>query len=513
MDLNIFKVRPSNLAALRQRLEDKGFELICTESEGDWRSEFLFLDGEEEVASWVQLYAGLFVGRELPTRKGQSAVHVFQRDDSCYAITYGSGHSYIRSLCDYDFGIDLAKRIADESDIKETAAKLYYSSRKKEHRTYRTNTRLDVNSGEAIAMIHATVIASKRSAFGRSGRFGVSAILSPPVGVDGIADLLSIIDAELNNPELFALPHDEEITDKAEIKNLDRLLVEEITAKGERSEFTADSLDLCGVDFVFGNYGRFSLKHPRRRKPLDFDLVDGRGHDLTIDDLRLYIDSNGLSGDEILKIEVTKYNNSGDPPWTSLTLKESLDYIVDSQRVALFEGKWTRFNQHYLTFLDQFVRDIETEEVEDDFKVISETEAKFNASDRVRRAGYKNYDQDFGVAVVESRTPVEAWDLRRGSTVYALKFGTAQKLGYVCDQAEGLLELRSNNATIKEVPKFDRYCLWLGYMAKKLPNNIADTNSIILKRKIMKWALLCRDARVTPVIKLSRHTGRQLVLV
>ncbi|WP_280332913.1 DUF6119 family protein [Nocardia wallacei] len=509
MDLNIFKIPPSHLAALQQGLEDKGFTLIRTQLEGGWLSEFLFLEGPEEVAGWVRVYEKFFEGRDLPTRKSQSAVYLFQNDESCYAITHGAGHYYVRPLCDYDFGTDLAKRIADENEVKQTAAKQFHSRRKKEHRLYRANTRLELDSGESIEMIHTAIITSKRRTFGRSGKFGPSAIISPSIGIDEIADLLSAIDSELKNPELFALPREEVITNKAEVAYYDLLLIEEITAKDGLTDFTSKSLDLCGVDFIFGKNGRFSLKHPQDRKPLDFK----DSHDLTIDDLRLYINSRGLTGREILNIRVTKYNDDGDQPWDpDLKLKESLDYIVDSHRVILSEGKWKRFNQYYLAFIDNYVRGIEVEETEDNFKVISETETNFNASDQIRRAGYKNADKDFSIAAIAPKTPVEAWDLSKGRTVYALKFGTAQKLGYVCAQASAVLRLIKHHATIEDVPKFDKYCLWFGYMAKRPLASIADTNSLILKQSIKEWASLCRDVGVTPVIKISRHTGRQLIL-
>lgn len=509
MNLNIFKVPRCELAALRQTLKDKGFTLIRTQAESSWHTEFFFLEGEEEVASWVQIYEEFFAGQELPTRKNHSAVYLFQRSESCYTITHGSSHFHVRPFCDCDFGIDLAKRIADQADIKQTAAKRYQGNKRKEHRTYRANTRLDVDSGESIDLIQAAIISSKREAFGSSGKFGTSAILSPSIGIDDIAEFLSTIDAELENPERFKLPRDTVITDKAQIKCFDQLLIDEITAEDGSTTFTATSLDLCGVDFTFGCNGRYTLNHPRRRNMMRF--LDRGGHDLTIDDLRLFIKSESLTGNEILRINVTSYDDNGD--WVDRDLKETLDYIAEPHRVVLSEGKWRTFNQHYLAFLDEYVRGIEMEETEEEFKLVSEAETTFNASDKIKRAGYENADRDFSIATIESRTSVEAWDLRKGNTVYALKFGTAQKLGYVCDQAAALIKLLSSRAIIKDIPKFDRYCLWLGYKAKGLPANIADTNSVILKQKIEAWARLCRQEGVTPVIKLSRDTRRKSVLI
>ncbi|MGW4364229.1 DUF6119 family protein [Nocardia takedensis] len=510
IDLNIFKIPRSVAATIGPTLEGKGYALIHAYTEADWSSEFWFLEGGEEVALWLRRYERFFENSDLPTRKNHSAVHVFFRDSSCYAIAHGSSHFHVRPLCDFDFGTNLAKRIADENDVRETAAKRYQSSRKKENRTYRSNTRLDVDSGESIDLIQSSIIERKKGTFGTTGRFGTSAILSLPIEVDGITEFLANIDAELENPELFTLPRDAAVTKKADIARFDKLLLDAITADQGESDPTTNTSDLYGVEFnsTFAVPGRFSLKHPRHRSS---DFTDRRGHDLTIDDLRNYIAATGLTGADILKIKVTRYNETDWDP--DLTLKQTLDFYSDSHRAVLTEGKWRIFNQDYLSFLDGHLRCIETEKVEDSFKLISGTEGNFNASELVRRAGYETADTNFDIAKTKSKTPVEAWDLKKGRTVYAVKFGPAQKLGYACDQATILLKLFSNRATVKEVPEFDRYCLWFGYTSKNLPVSIADTYSIILKQKIDAWARLCRDVGKTPVIKISQHTdGRQLGL-
>src|SRR5262249_19392064 len=122
----------------------------------------------------------------------------------------------------------------------------------------------------------------------------------------------------------------------------------------------------------------------------------------------------------------------------------------------------------------------------------------------LKQAGYTIADRDFSIFKTRSSTPIEAWDLNRGSRVYAVKFGTAQKLGYVCDQASGLLELLRNKAGVKAIPNFTSYCLWLGYRSQNPLPDITATGSIILKQKIETWARKARDLGVEPVIKISR---------
>ena len=121
-------------------------------------------------------------------------------------------------------------------------------------------------------------------------------------------------------------------------------------------------------------------------------------------------------------------------------------------------------------------------------------------------AGFELADKNFAILQAGSSTPIEAWDLKRGDTVYAVKFGTAQKLGYVCDQALAVLELLRNQANVQQIPQFNRYCLWLGYrVADDTPlHNIAVSGSIILKQKVEAWPRKAGELGIVPVIRISR---------
>ncbi|WP_405180805.1 TIGR04141 family sporadically distributed protein [Nocardia sp. NBC_01377] len=507
MELSIFKIPRNSLEALRARLQDDGYTLIHAYADGGWDSEFWFEEGEDAVTGWVKRYESFFQNREVPTRKEHAGLHIFHHDSSCYAASYGSGHHQARSLCDYEFGLDLAKRIANERDVKQTGTKRSHSVRRRESRVYRSHTHLDIEGGESIDQIRAAIIGSKRDMYGTAGNFSASAALSPPIDIRGIPAFLSSIETELKNPEQFSLPRETPVKDKQLLAVLDDLLLDAILGIGDQGEFATNSLDLCDADFnsLFGKPGKYDLK-ARHKKSMLFP-EKGFDHDLTVADLRLYISSRQLTRDEILAIEITRFTDDGDWHKPHLTLKQALEYTVDSHRATLSGGVWKQFNQDYLAFIDKYVREIKVEPTEEIFEVLTGTEPSFNDSDQVGGAGYKKADKDFSLAVIASGTPVEAWDLSLEKTVFAVKFGTAQKLGYVCDQATTVLELIRNKATVTDLAKPERYCLWLGYKAKKLPANIADIKSVILKQKIADWAKLCLDVGVVPVIKLSRHAG------
>jgi hypothetical protein len=194
------------------------------------------------------------------------------------------------------------------------------------------------------------------------------------------------------------------------------------------------------------------------------------------------------------------------PPY-SLDLKNSMDFVCDDDRVILSAGKWMYFNQDYLDFLDEYLDGITADEVEPDFSAITINEPTFNdptLNNALERFGYTTADKNFDILVTRAATPVESWDLKKGDCVYAVKFGTAQKLGYVVDQANNVLEILRNRAGVRKIPDFRRYCLWFGYEAKKPLDRISQSGSIILKQKIEAWARHATNLRIEPVIKISQ---------
>jgi hypothetical protein len=99
-----------------------------------------------------------------------------------------------------------------------------------------------------------------------------------------------------------------------------------------------------------------------------------------------------------------------------------------------------------------------------------------------------------------------ALDLKKDKTAYAVKFGSAQKLGYVCDQAVNTLEIMRNAPEYRSTLDFDTYCLWLGIERVNMPNKLSEIASVIFKQKLETWARKCREMGINPVVRLSKKT-------
>lgn len=187
----------------------------------------------------------------------------------------------------------------------------------------------------------------------------------------------------------------------------------------------------------------------------------------------------------------------------SKTLKQSLDFTLDDERVMLADGEWKEFNEDYLTQLHTYIDDVITIDptLEDDLKEISADEPTFNTN--AQQHGYTHADTDFSILGLPGHT-VEAWDLKKDKTAYAVKFGSAQKLGYVCDQAVNTLEIMRNAPEYRSTLDFDAYCLWLGIERVNMPNKLSEIASIIFKQKIETWARKCREMGISPLVRLSK---------
>ena len=495
MKVNIFCIPAEQLANLQSRLLFVGMKVINTVTQDGWEGTFYYSPNPEpSEIDWAETYRSYFDELPVPTNTNYFAVHLFTKDQTTYALSYGKSHFYLRPYCDYDFGIELAKRIADEREIKQTSSKRFQGKKKKDIKSYAANTRLDIESGESVDYLQAAIVGTQIETFGKSGRFGTSALLAPNIDVSDLGGFLSEVKSVLTTPAAFKLPRTTLISDEAEVARFDELLVDELTSPIGTTDFTHNSYDLYGVDFVFSTDGSFKLSC-------------GRGPTVELDELSMrelkgYITDNHIARQDVLKVKVTHLSASR--PKYSQSIKQSVDFIADQERVILTNGRWMRFNQDYLEFLDDSLKSIAVEDVEPQFAVISVTEPAFNASEEVANAGYELADKDFSIFRTRSSTPIEAWDLKRNSRVYAVKFATAQKLGYVCDQATAVLELIRNRAGVKQIPDFDEYCLWLGYRAQNQLTDISKTGSIILKQKIDTWARKARELGIEPILKISQ---------
>lgn len=495
MKLNIFKISKDSVSDLKLKFESVGLEIIHSSVHGKWETSFYFSkDINSKQIPWVEEYEEFFSSNK-PKNLIYFAAYLWENDKYCFAISYGKSHFYLRQHCDHDFGTEIAKRVVDKQDVRQKSTKKFAGKKKKEIRSYTKHTTLDIESGESVDYLQASILEEQKDDFGKTGKFGSSVSLNPEIEKEDLEAFLDKLTRLAESKELFSLPRTMIIDGLPEVISYEEKLLKEIKGIKNGADFTANSHDLVGVDFIFSGQEKYVFYFGGNfSNELD---------ELSISQLNGFISEHSIPNDQILSIKIKVKKEDANE--FSRTLKESIDYIVDDQHVILSQGKWMRFNEDYLDQLNEYIDTIELEKAEDNLIEITGIESDFNIE--LKKHGYSIADKDFSKIKVKSGTPIEAWDVKKGDTVYAVKFGTAQKLGYVCDQANNTLELISKKANTKKLDQsFRIYCLWIGIENKKLPSKISEINSIILKQKIESWARKCSELGITPQIKISRHS-------
>ncbi|NCO68792.1 MAG: hypothetical protein GW873_09790 [Nitrospirae bacterium] len=493
MKLNIFKISMDKVADLKVKFELLGLKNINSSEQNGWKADFYFSKDIDPIQiPWASTYKEFFA-EDKPENKIFFCAYIWENEKYCFALSYGKSHFYLRQFCDHDFGIHIAKRIANQKDIRQKSSKKFAGRKKKEIKSYTKNSQLDIESGESIDYVQSSISKDSILIFGKSGKFGSSALLNPLIGKEALPEFLESLIKVYDSPELFKLPRTVILDNSPITEGYENKLVEEIIASKDSTDFTSSSHELIGIDFIFSGQEKykFSLNN----------YVSEEFEDLSIDKLNSFISTHSIPKEQILNIRVHIAKEDAKP--FSKTVKESIDYIIDDQNILLTQGKWMKFNEDYMDQLNDYIDSVDMEEVESDLLEITSTEGNFNKN--LKEHGYTDADKNFSIIKVKTGTLIEAWDSKKDETVYAVKFGTAQKLGYVCDQANNTLELISKKANIKKIDaNFKNYCIWLVIQNKNLPKKISEINSIILKQKIESWARKCFELGIAPKIKMSR---------
>lgn len=492
MKLNIFKIQKDRVEDLKIKFKSLGLSSINTSEFGQWKANFYFSkDIDSKIIPWVEVYKEFFIEGE-PKNLIYFASYIWENDKYCFGISYGKSHFYLRQYCDHDFGTDIAKRIANKKDIRQKSSKKFAGKKKKEIKSYTKNASLDIESGESIDYLQSSIMDEYKKNFGETGKFGSSTNLNPEIKKEELAGFLDMLIKVYESKELFSLPRTMIVDGLPETILYEEKLVRDILTLKDGADFTSNSHDLIGVDFIFSGQEKY-----------EFYLNGNKSGDveLSMELLNSFITKYSIPKDQTLNIRIKIKKE--DMSEFSKTLKESIDYIVDGQNVILSQGRWMRFNEDYLEQLNEYIDAIDLEEAEDGLVEVGIGEDAFNK--KLMQYGYTNADKNFSIIKIKLGTLVEAWDSKKGDTVYAIKSGTTQKLGYVCDQANNTLELISKRANIKKLDSsFKNYCIWLIMERQNIPKKISEIKSIIFKQKIESWARKSLELGITPKIKISR---------
>jgi len=473
---NIYKIEKHREKALVEKLVSVGLKQTGELEESGYQMKFFFSTQPDEVDIWwINLYQDFIKGVDLPKNKIYFGALLLSSPDTCYAISFGKSHFYLRPFCDSDFGLNLAERIANPDSLRIKHSRFYKSRKSKTIIAYHAGgAEMDYDSGESLHYLKAGTIDD--SLWGKVASFGSSVLLHLDITPVELPHLIDRIEEALQQPPLFTLPRATLVREENEIKNLDRKLVRSILSYAPSSEVGIEEFSLSGVNFIFSDANEYSLyRRGRKREKINI------GHNLSIEALLDFIHSQSISLDEEIDnilVEVRNpYGRNRSEP-----LKKFLDFIDDENRYCLIDGKWYKFSLSYVEFLKREVDKLAIE-YEPRFDIIGEpiSEEQFNRI-RAEQDGFLNYDRT--IVSIDGKYRVEKVDLLKEDSLYFVKIGKPQKLVYVIDQSLILLKILQNQDGRLEIEghtiRIDYIYLWLVLERNTDIQKLSDINSIIL---------------------------------
>ena len=485
---------------------------------------------EEREVNWNWLLREFEIEqiRSLPNPK---SVLVIEKYDVVYAVTFGASYFIVDKYCDRHFAFDFARKV-EYKEIKTTALTAPNSQRNKIINTYINYSNLEFDSGESFTKVKAKLliddtftIHKETIEIGNSIKFTLN-----EDSLDNIAELIIYIENILEVQEdRYNIPVFTKVTDSDLIEDLNARLNEKVL--NNINSINISEIDIIGATEIFNhNDTSFTASFGRYSQGIS---------ELSIDQLRQFSNNNGFNLNEnVLEIKIVSYNN-GTQVRTD-KIKNLIDYTDDSERCILLKGQWYHFNDDYLSYLADSIKEIDViynqdynfhkalhneflnqkyfeERDRDEYNGKTESQIR----DKIKKKyyaeryynimlaenyGFENYDR------VESRigtADIELMDLYKDNTIFAVKIGNSSgKLCYVADQSIQALKVYKHNL-IEEKPPLTNVAIWLvldRVSQLSLVDGKPDINELdmlILKNKLDSWKKEVRVLGFKPIIYVN----------
>ena len=518
---NLYRVEPDRYLSLLTNFEEAGFKKIGeTESVRGFDLTFYLVQGHPLPPSWTKLYQR-FIPKDLNLKNQfHSAALVIRNTEHCYVVTIGRAFHPVQKVCDKEFGLNLAERIVDESEVKQKASRFFQSQRSKTIQSFLKNNPFAYDSGESVTYLKART--KEPNLWGEKAEFGVSFRFSSKREPGRLPEVVEEIILQLGRDGDFSFPRTKMVSDEKIELALDQILLDRITSRSDEDfrEIEFEDFQLNGCDFKFHDADEFFF-HLFRKKKKTISKVDS----LSLDALQSYIHAQRVTPEKIL-YQVRLEAKSPDRKPEVLKLKELLDVVIEhnSKSYCLLYGEWFEFSRSYLDFLNEQIDNMEFETA-NEFNFIedkSEADRKGEQGERRRdeewfldkvvskNGEYQQFHKaDFskGIRKMRQKHNVEFMDLARKQELYIVKRGSTQNQGYAIDQAIGTVNL------LKEL-KFQFYhnnkryrpkkvCIWMVLNRANPIQALSDLKSTIFKMKLVEFKRVAQDAGLQPEIRVS----------
>jgi hypothetical protein len=502
---SIFLIEKGNVLSLKTALKTK---MKITSKKKIAQNTFTFFFSEkppDTPVHWMDIYKPFLP--KLKQRYNQvyfGVLLVEVKGGRAFAVSLGKAHFYVEPYCDTEFGLDLAERIADPTEIKEKGSKHLFNIKNQSIVSYRKSSEVsDYESGEFYRRLVASTISEaqwgKRVAFGENIHFNLA--IKP---ID-LSPFLICIQKTLAKRIKVEIPRVKQIKEVTIIKKLERALIKALNQLSTKKD--DEDLVLTWKDKFFNDDSQFYVyargNKKDKQKLTAFDIQS----------LKFFAKSNNiLIGDELNNLQIEIVDADGYS--AARSLKFFVDYTDDKGNCFL-DGKWQHFNQSYIDYLKKFVDSVEVE-YNPKQNLSKKKLAAFLAKNKEfyaeqyfnllrEKEGYINKDRD--IILLDKKYRVECMDLYKGRCLFFVKIGTLQKLSYVIDQAKNTLLLFKSKQVKIQVKQSNirpkQICLWLILDRRTEVEKLSDLDSLIFHTKLTEWIHLSKSMNMTPIVKVN----------
>lgn len=524
---NIYKVKPSKLDQLKEKLAGVGLVEQKTHQADNYSMTFYF---SEKIKGndiwWWETYQNFF---NEEVAKPQNIFHFglllcIQLDDQSqiYAVSLGKAHFYLSRFIQYDFGIDLAVRMADEHTILLKKSRYFTGTKRQDVSSYQKFQPNSYDPGESVD--HLKLRASDKELWGEKNIiFADSIQLEMNRDPINLAQIFDQIKECLMGDEVIRLPKLEAANDELS-EDLDKLLF--ISLRKRLGNVAIEEFHVYGVAicFNFHNYDyRLSAKKPGGSGYYRKDI----GNSLTVEHISDFLEEH--EDVECVSSLSVQFKSDEQGLFTK-DLKELLDLPVafEGYQYFLRNGDWYKFNDTFMSYLkrslDKIVtvvkepleeaeyivwkeekqRQIEAGEAVDDN--ITYRESYFNKKQRDEN-GYLLLDRQLtlirSLEAGKKNYKVEVADLYKDGEIISVKISEAgPDLIYNIEQSKDSVELIKRGEIAFE-QEFDTAALW--FVFEEEVKRITEFNSIQFLLAVESWRKLVSGLGLTPKIYVSRH--------
>ncbi|ELC8389512.1 TIGR04141 family sporadically distributed protein [Clostridium perfringens] len=485
---------------------------------------------EEKDVSWNWLLKEFNV-EEVKNSTNPKSVLLIEKGDTAYAVTFGAAYFIVDKYCDRQFAFNFARKV-QYKEIKTTALTAPNLKRNKIINTYINYNDLEFDSGESFTKVKAKLeieedfdLYKETIEIGNSIKFTLN-----NNSLENIAELILHIENILESQEdKYKIPVFAKVMDADLIKTLDERLKEEI--RKNIDSINISEVDIIGSTEIFNhNDTQFTINFNRKKEDVS---------ELSIEQIKKFAKKYGINLNEsLLDIRVIRYNNGASVK--TEYLKNLIDYTDDDERCILLNGQWYHFNDDYLEYLSDSIREIDAiynpdydlrkslhnqfidrkyleEKDNDEYQGKIEKEIREKLKKKYYKEryynimlseehGFENYDR------VETRigtADIELMDLYKDKTMFAVKIGSSSgKLCYVVDQSIQALKLYKHKLGGEKPELKDVAILLVLERAKKLKlvdgkPDINELDMLLLKNKLDSWKKEVRVLGYNPVIYVN----------